>query len=340
MKIGIHHKKGTFSDSWIQYCKDNNVDYKIVNAYNSDIIEQLADCDAFIWHHHHANYKDTLFAKQLLYSLEISGKKVFPDFKTSWHFDDKLGQKYLLEAINAPLVPSHAFYTKKEAMEWAEKASFPKVFKLRGGAGAINVKLVHNKFEAKKYIRKSFSYGFSQFDRWGYFKEQFNKFRQGKGTFLGVCKGIARLFVPTEFSKMHHNEKGYVYFQDFIPNNKFDIRIIVIGDKAFGIKRMTRKNDFRASGSGNILYEKSEIDEQCVKIAFDINKKIKSQSIAYDFVFDKNNNPLIVEISYGYILEVYIKCPGFWDIDMKWHEQSFNSAIWQIQNIINSINTK
>ena len=109
MKIAIHHTPGTFSDRWISYCEEKGIPYKIVDAYSSDIVKQVEDCDAFMWHHHHANYKDALFAKQLLYSLQIAGKKVFPDFNTGWHFDDKVGQKYLLEAIGAPLVTSYVF---------------------------------------------------------------------------------------------------------------------------------------------------------------------------------------------------------------------------------------
>lgn len=73
MQIAIHNSKGSFSDGWISYCERLNIPYKLVNAYDSNIVEQVKDCSAFMWHHHHANYKDTLFAKQLLYSLEQKG---------------------------------------------------------------------------------------------------------------------------------------------------------------------------------------------------------------------------------------------------------------------------
>ena len=106
MKIAIHKSNG-FSDRWIEYCKNNSIDYKIVDCYENDIISQLDDCRALMWHHNHINYKHTLFAKSLLFSLEIAGVKVFPNFNTAWHFDDKVGQKYLLEAIGAPLVKSY-----------------------------------------------------------------------------------------------------------------------------------------------------------------------------------------------------------------------------------------
>lgn len=334
MKIAIYKNKG-FSSRWVDFCEKNNITYKLVNPYDSNIVEQVKDCGAFMWHHSHADYRDVLFAKQLIYSLETAGVRCFPDYHTTWHFDDKVGQKYLLEAVGAPLVPSFVFYTKKEALEWIEHTTFPKVFKLRGGAGAANVKLAHTAYEARKLVKKAFSRGFPQFDRMGYLRERFRKWREGKDSFVGVLKGVGRLFIITDFAKMHSREKGYAYFQQFIPDNTFDIRVCVVGNHAFALKRLTRKGDFRASGSGNIVYDKLQIDERCVKIAFDVNKKLKAQSIAYDFVFDKDNKPLIVEISYGYAVKAYDFCEGYWTDDMQWHEGShFDFCGWMVEGLI------
>lgn len=335
MKIAIHNRPGSFSDRWIDYCRKKNIPHKLVNCYDNNIIDQLYDCDVLMWHHHHGDYKDVLFSKQLLFSLEQTGKYVFPDLNTNWHFDDKVGQKYLLEAIGAPLVPSYVFYLKKDALYWVNETSFPKVFKLRGGAGASNVKLVKSKTEAIKLVNRAFGKGFSQFNRFGNLKERFRKYRDGKDTFAGVLKGIGRLIIPTDFAKKHPPEKGYIYFQDFIPNNKYDVRIIIIGNKAYGIKRMVRDNDFRASGSGNIIYDRHQIDENCVKIAFNVNRKLNCQSIAFDFVFDEMGRPLIVEISYGFAVNAYDSCPGFWDSNMTWYEGKFNPQEWMIENLIN-----
>lgn len=340
MKIAIH-KSGGFSERWVAYCEKNNIDYKIVNAYDSDIVDQVKDCDAFMWHHSHINYKDALFAKQLLFSLEMAGKKVFPDWRTCWHFDDKVSQKYLLEAIGAPLVPSYVFYTKKEALDWINKTSFPKVFKLRGGAGAANVKLAHTATEARKLVRKAFGKGFTQYNSWVNLKDRWRLYRIGKTDFKDVLKGVIRLGYKPDFAKMHAPEKGYAYFQDFIPNNTYDIRVCVVGNKAFALKRLTREGDFRASGSGSIVYDKNQIDERCVKIAFDTNKKLKSQSVAYDFIFDKNEQPLIVEISYGYAVKAYDTCEGYWTEDMKWHEGThFDFCGWMVEEVIKSVQNK
>jgi hypothetical protein len=338
VKIAIQSKiwpfKESFSERWIAYCENNHIEYKIVDCYKSDIIAQLKDCDIFMWHYHHASYRDVLFAKQLLYACEVAGIGVFPDFTTSWHFDDKVGQKYLLEAIGAPLVKTHVFYEKERALEWVRQAVFPKVFKLRTGAGSMNVKLVANRRNAASIVRKAFSLGFCQYDRWGQFKERCRRFREGQESILAIPKGLARSLIVPPFARRHAREKGYVLFQDFIANNMFDIRVVVVGERAFALKRMVRKNDFRASGSGTLIYGRDEIDERCVQIGLDVNKKLNAQSIAYDFVFDEKQTPLIVEISFGYAVKAYDFCPGYWDKNLGWHEGSFNPQEWMIEDLI------
>lgn len=337
MKLAIHHRTGSFSDRWIAYCEKNDIPYKIVNAFDSDIIAQVKDCDALLWHHHHGDFKDVLTAKRILFALEHAGIKVLPNFNTAWHFDDKVAQKYLLEAIDAPLVPSFVFYDKHEALNWAEKTSYPKVFKLKGGAGSTNVKLVRTKKDCLKLIEKAFGSGFKQFDSWGNLKEVVGKFKNKKATFKNLLGAVYRILVSTEFALQMPREKGYAYFQEFIPNNDSDIRVIVVGKKAFALKRMVRKGDFRASGSGNIIYDKDQIDQRCIKIAFETNEKLKSQSIAYDFVFDENNTPLIVEISYGFSVEAYDQCEGYWDGELHWNAGKFNPQKWMAEDLILSI---
>lgn len=333
MKIAIHHRAGSFSARWIEYCKKKSIEYKLVNAFDSDIINQIKDCDIFMWHHHHGRFEDVLAATKILFSLEQAGIRVFPDFNTGWHFDDKVAQKYLLEAIDAPLVPSYVFYNKKDAKTWAKKTTYPKVFKLKGGAGASNVKLVKTQTEAFRLINQAFDKGFTQFDRLNNFKERYNKYKSGRDTLLGVAKGVGRLAMLPSFAKQQPKEKGYIYFQEFLPGNDCDIRVIVIGEKAFAIKRIVRENDFRASGSGNIIHLKSEIDLRCIEIAFDTSLTLKSQCLAYDFIFDLDDNPLIVEISYGFSVEVYIDCPGYWDSSLKWHEGDFNPYEWMVNQV-------
>lgn len=321
---------------WIDYCQENNVPYKIVNSYSTDVISQLSDCDALMWHLSQNSPKAILFGKQLIYSLAAAGKISFPDFNTIWHFDDKVGQKYLLEAIQAPTPMSWVFYEKEEAVNWAKTSEFPKVFKLRGGAGSQNVRLVANRLSALKLISKAFSKGFPAYDPVGSLKERFRRYRLGKTDFRDLLEGIARFVIPPPYSRIRGREKGYVYFQEFIAGNDHDIRVIVIDDKAFGIKRLVRNNDFRASGSGNILYDRALFDKGTLRLAFELATKLKTQCIAFDFIY-QNSEPLVVEISYGFSSKGYYSCPGYWDKELTWHEGEFNPYGWMVEGVLKQL---
>ena len=43
MKIAIHHRPGSFSDRWIEYCEKEGIEYKIVNCYDNDIVAYLVN---------------------------------------------------------------------------------------------------------------------------------------------------------------------------------------------------------------------------------------------------------------------------------------------------------
>lgn len=333
MKIGIHSSQESFSERWIPYCESHNISVKVVDCYQSDIIEQLHDCDALMWHFNHKSPKASKFAKQLLFAVQASGRKVFPDFNTVWHFDDKVAQKYLLESLHLSQVTTFVSYDEKQAMQWAYGASYPKVFKLRNGAGSDNVRLVENQKKAIRLIKQAFGQGFRQYQPIRNLKERLRKLRAGKTTKWDVIKGIIRLLHTTEYSRVTGAEKGYVYFQDFVPGNDCDIRVIVIGGRAFAIKRLVRENDFRASGSGFILYEREHFDEATIRLAFEISAKLDSQCMAYDFVYH-NGNPLLLEISYGFAMHGYDNCTGFWDRDLNWHEGKFNPYGWMVDLIV------
>jgi phosphoribosylaminoimidazole carboxylase (NCAIR synthetase) len=158
--IAIHERPGSFSDRWIEYCAANNIPFKTVNCHQSDIIQQLNDSWALMWHFHQSHIEDMLIAHAVIHAAEVMGIKVFPNTPASWHFDDKVSQKYLMEALGIPCVPSYVFVIQKDALQWASLVDYPKVFKLRNGAGSSNVRLDRNANEAKRLIKRAFATGF------------------------------------------------------------------------------------------------------------------------------------------------------------------------------------
>lgn len=337
MKIAIAKSDSGYdkkpSEGWQQYCNNNNIPFFLVDPYASDLVSQIQDCDAFLWYIYHTDYRDMLFAKQLLVSLQLSGKKVFPNAFSVWHFDDKLGQKYIFEALGVPHIPTKVFYTKKEAFKWVEQATFPKVMKLRGGAGGRNVVLVKDKEKARRLIKKAFGKGFSQTsDKLQYLMDQLRMVRHHKRSLKeGLMKGIGIFFVEPEYSRMRGREKGYIMFQDYVPGNDNDWRVIVIGDRLYGMQRRVREGDFRASGSGEYIYE--PIPREMMQIAFEAADKLHVQSVAFDFMY-LDGKPVIVEMCYGFGTTGSSQCKGYWDREYKWHEATPTPYYWQIEDLL------
>jgi glutathione synthase/RimK-type ligase-like ATP-grasp enzyme len=335
MKIAIHHSNESYSPHWIQYCKENKIDYKIVSCYDSDIIEQVSDCDAVLWHHNHVYPTDFLIAKQILYSLEMAGKLVYPNWQTGWHFDDKLGQKYLFEALDLPHVKYHVFYNKKTAKQWLKSSTYPVVFKLRGGAGSSNVRLLRNYSSALKIVNKVFSKGIRQFNSLDKIKDTIRLMKLKKASLKDLAKAVAHIVVPIKLEHSRGREKGYVLFQEFVPNLSSDIRVQVIGNKCYAMERFVRENDFRASGSGKIDYDGSKISKDLIKLSFEIAEKIQVQTIAFDFVKDQEEYKLI-EVSYCWGVADGELDPGYWDSDLNWHSGTINPFAWMVEDVVNT----
>ena len=343
LTIAIEHTPGddSYSDKWIEYCQKQHIKYKIVNCYDSNIMQQLKECDALMWHWQHTDYKAQLFAKALITSLDRINFPVYPNSNTSWHFDDKLGQKYLLEAIDAPMVNSYAFYDKDSSLKWIEETSFPKVFKLRNGAGASNVRLIKSKQEAKRYINRIFGKGFHANYRESVLNEKIWHFKRDRTlrSFAKIIGGVYRYIFPNLIYSMLPIEKNYLYAQDFVSNCNHDIRVFVIGNRAVAKKRIVREGDFRASGSGKMSWDIGEEGKKCLKMAFEIVEKLHAQSIAFDFVKDIDGYK-IVEISYAASPRGFPKALGYWNRDLKWIEGALRVEYFIIEDLINSIGVK
>lgn len=319
--IAIHHRPGSFSDRWIEFCVERAIRHTPVDGHRSDIIDELSGMDAFLWHWSSHVPEDTLCAAQVLRAAELIGLRVFPNAATCWSYDDKIAQKYLLEAIGSDLVPTHVFFDLPSALAWIEHAEFPKVFKLRRGAGSSNVRLVHSASQARRLAKRAFRSGFTPAP--GILRDARNRVRVHRraGDTLAVIKRLPKTLSRMRTVRhMSAPEKGYVYFQDFVPGNVTDARITVIGDRAFGYTRHVRPNDFRASGSGNLDYKWQSIDTRCIQMAFDVAHRLGTQSLAFDFVQTPTGDPVILEVSYCYIPILVYHCPGHWDKALNWYE--------------------
>ena len=340
MKIAIHFIKERVEDSyapkWIEYCKEYDIDFEIVNCYDNDILEKLKDFDALLWHWDQLDYRALLFAKGLTKVLDRDDFVIYPNVNSSWHYDDKVGQKYLLESIDAPMVKSYVFYEKEKARDWIENTTFPKVFKLRSGAGSYNVFLIKDKKQALRYLNQAFGRGFFPHSKLAVLRERIWHFKKNRDlkSLLKISFGLYRYIIPNKIYKNLPRERNYLYAQDFIPNCDHDVRIYIIGDRALGKKRLVREGDFRASGSG--VFDWSDVPKECITKAFEITRNIKAQSLAFDFVKDKDGYK-VVEISYVASVRAFLDAKGYWNKDLQWIEGDLRSEYFIIEDVLEKV---
>lgn len=326
MIIGIHpDHNGTesYSDHWAEFLQQRGVQVRWLDLLAPDALNQIQGCDGVMWRWiHFPAQKQT--AHILLFMIEQElGIPVFPNQKTTWHFDNKAAQAYLLKHLGAPVPQTWVFWQETDALTWAQTAPYPVIFKLTSGAGSSNVIKVQNKRQAEKLIRRMFHHGI--------FPSTMNEYRRG-----GMPRSLRQFLLmgkralqspayvfnaqyPQLDSVFWQPEAAYAYFQEFLPGNEYDTRVNIIGNRAFAFRRLNRPDDFRASGSGRLLYTPAEVDSRCIEIAFTLSRNSGFQSMAYDFLY-QGGLPVVNEISYTFVNKAVYDSPGHWDEQLNWHE--------------------
>lgn len=300
----IFKHSGNWNNAFISCCDEMSIPYEVIDPYQPDIVARLDQFSALVWHIQNYVLADIMEARSILRVAQQKGLKVFPDMNTVWHFDDKIAQMYALQSVNAPIPRSWVFYLLDDCLVWLnQEAVYPLVAKLRCGSGSHNVKLLNNQEEATRYARRMFGKGFDPSPSLLY--KAYSKVQSSRNwkTILSRIKKIPEFLNTRRHGKQLPVEKGYCYFQEFIPNDGYDIKVVVVGEKLSYLARKTRKGDFRASGGGDIFYEKSLVTDQIIQSSFDVARALKLQCMGFDYVVDRQSGKgQIIEMSYGFDL--------------------------------------
>lgn len=309
---------------------DQGVEVIPIRRPDREALASIRRADAFMWRFTHGPESQGL-AKPFLSAVERGlGLPVWPNFASRWHYDDKVGQAWLLRLIGAPVPETLIFSDADTALAWARSASYPRVFKLRGGASSQSVCLVESPAAAERLICRVFERGLSGHqDLTAISRGEIEPLRQRArgvpGDLLRAAArrlryGRAHLFEPA-VSMRWPLESTAALFQEFLAHNDFDCRVTVLGDRAFAFRRFNRPGDFRASGSGRLDFDPSQVALDAVQVAHDLSERLGFQSMAYDFVRDAGGQPRLLEMSYTFLGEAVRRCPGYWDRSLRWHDE-------------------
>jgi glutathione synthase/RimK-type ligase-like ATP-grasp enzyme len=243
-----------------RFLKNNNINYSFFDIHSSNWQKEAESFDIVIWPCENSPHVLSE-AKSKIYFLEKYMKVTcFPSFEELWSYEDKVHASYTYKHFGLPAVDTFTSNSKKDSLQYINKASFPIIAKLSAGSSSCGVEKLNNKSKAINYINTVFS-------------------EQGRKTYWQSLK-----------------QKNYVYFQKYINDAKFDLRIIVVGNKIFGYYRFAKTGDFRASGSG--LVEKKQLPEKAMRIAINAKSLLNVNSLAVDMLFsEKEQQYLIIETS-------------------------------------------
>lgn len=334
--VAIHGNNG-FARDWPAAAARLGMEVRRVDAYRPTLWRDLEGCDALLWSLNQDDPRDLAHARSILHAAALSGVRVFPDHATAWHFDDKVAQKYLLEAVGAPLADTWVFFDRTEAMAFLNGATFPLVFKLRRGAGSLNVHLVRDAGEGRAWVARMFGRGVRTFPVREGIQRAARRGRQARPGAGHLASRAGRALRAVVRNLRHPQvERGYVLFQRFVPGNLGDVRVTVLGDRAFVFRRLVRPDDFRASGSGLLEFPGlDEVPRDMVAAAFEVTRAIGAQSLALDFVRDVGDGrPLLLEVSFAFVASVVARCPGYLNSRFEWTSGSFDPTELILEDLL------
>ncbi len=333
MRVAVMQDEAILEPPWADrfgaYLDRRGVGVLRVTPGDPDGVIAAATTHGVMWRFTHTP-KSQGVAKPFLNCIEHGLRRpVWPNCATRWHYDDKIAQFWLLHSLRAPIPATYVFYDKEAALEWAESASYPVVFKLSGGASSQSVCLLKSRDAAARLIERAFTRGLSAL-------HDLDSIAGGRTEspwrrLKALVKDISREAVHSvRYGRSHLYEPrvpmgwpiefNRVLFQEFLPGNAFDYRVTVIGGRAFGFRRFNRPHDFRASGSGLIDFDPAHVDLEAVRIAQGISAQCGFQSMAYDLLRGPDSCLRIVEISYTFVGAAIQDCPGYWDQKLDWHD--------------------
>ena len=301
------------SPRWAEHLQRAGHEVKWVDVRRADILEQLKGCHGFMWRWAHFSGMSRIARRLLPICENYLGLTVYPDQNTCWHYDDKIAQGYLLPTIGIPIPKTWVWFNQADAQEWIKQTSFPLVLKLAIGAGSNNVHRIETSEEASLWVHELFRQRFTILT-----EEQMRPLTWRRR----VRKSLSLLWrgrVADLYDDGYEPQSGYAFFQEYLPNNEYDTRVTVIGNRAFAFRRFNRPNDFRASGSGLIDWDPASIDLRFVRLAFQTAYALQTQSCAIDGLY-RNDQCVVGEISYTYVSWAVQACPGHWQLNGTPHE--------------------
>lgn len=335
MKIAIHRDPGfpdAYTHAWAECLQARGVHTRWVDLRTREALQKIATCDGVMWHWGHEDRDQEI--NRVLNVIELQmGIPVFPNHRSSWHRRDKLSQYYLLQAAGAPMPKTWVFWDRQRAREWAQQTDYPKVFKLSPSHSGKDVLLAVSEKMSSRLIDRMFGPGIypGQIER-SFRRRDFGGNRRWRALVRrseAALRYVARLRPPLP----RPPERGYAYFQEFVPETDHKVGISVVGDRAIGYRAFNASGKFGSHVRG-YDYDQSGIDVNCVRLAFDISSRLNFPMMAYDMLIH-HSEPVVLELEFRNHWTSGM--PGHWNRDLEWVGTAMTPQEAQVEAFLKDI---
>jgi len=208
----------------------------------------------------------------LLYLLDC-GNTLIPSYELFCCHENKGWQVLLRRKLGIEGLWNAYFSSKRELKDYEIK--YPVVLKTITGSNAKGVFLVKDEEDLLKKI-KSLEKQPSIAQKLDFVRRKyFRKYKKIPGY------PDYDLFKDAQLYQDYITPEIPFVLQELIPNLTYDYRVIALGEKYFVSKRLTRKNDFRASGAKRFTFD-FPVPVKLLDFARELHHKIHSPYLSID----------------------------------------------------------
>lgn len=253
------------------------LNYKITYRYLHEIdfdSEEFLNADIIYTSSEDTGYKYKSYIEDIVYSLELSGAFMIPEYKHLRANNNKvfmeLMRQYLKLTNN---IKARIFGSMKDLILNLETIEYPVVFKTSGGASGTGVSLINSE------------------------KELINKVKEiNQRNYQSDLRDYGRAIKHKGYIRESLYRQKFI-LQQFIPDLKNDWKVYVFGEKLYIFKRpLLKGRGIKASGGGydNYFYGlEAEAPEGLFDFAWTIFDKMDVPHISIDIAYDGKDFYLI-----------------------------------------------
>lgn len=229
---------------------------EVINFLNKQDINN----NYFMYASSQYNSVKSLIDDCLLYIVNMGGI-IIPNYSLALAHENKALQELEKKRLNIRTPRSYVISSQEEAELILEEIEYPFIAKVSKGFASRGVEKITKKKDGKRFIRK------------------YMKLYDGDN----IKEKLIHLYRKFKFKNKYPNRIGKVIFQEKIRTLDSDWKVLVFYDKYYILKRYTKQNDFRASGSG-IFDISADVPENIIYFANEVTQKLNSPLLSLDIV--------------------------------------------------------